>query len=218
MGLLRSLVPFFGFAAVYLVIAMMVENSYYQLIITLVLVWASFGLSWNMLSGYTGLISFGHAAFFGLGAFATVLAQRYFGISPWVMLPVSALIGAVAGLLHRTGEFRSVTDPSEVRCMEDMLLGVLRERPARLLVILAFQVAANLCLILEAWVALDAMGFDVPWHYPLVIEGAIKFVTVSVTGASSDADARTHGLAIAATCGKDRAGASCRATHWKERG
>lgn len=106
MGLLRSLVPFFGFAAVYLVIAMMVENSYYQLIITLVLVWASFGLSWNMLSGYTGLISFGHAAFFGLGAFATVLAQRYFGISPWVMLPVSALIGAVAGILIGLPTFR----------------------------------------------------------------------------------------------------------------
>ncbi|GAB5376811.1 MAG: branched-chain amino acid ABC transporter ATP-binding protein/permease [Acuticoccus sp.] len=106
MGLLRSLAPFFGFAAVYLVIAMMVENSYYQLIITLVLVWASFGLSWNMLSGYTGLISFGHAAFFGLGAFATVLAQRYFGISPWVMLPVSALIGAVAGILIGLPTFR----------------------------------------------------------------------------------------------------------------
>lgn len=106
MGLFRSLVPFFVFAAVYLVIAMLVTNSYYQLIITLVLVWASFGLSWNMLSGYTGLISFGHAAFFGLGAFATVLAQRYFGITPWVMLPVSALIGAVAGILIGLPTFR----------------------------------------------------------------------------------------------------------------
>jgi branched-chain amino acid transport system permease protein len=106
MALLRSLVPFFIFAAVYLVIALMVTNSYYQLIITLVLVWASFGLSWNMLSGYTGLISFGHASFFGLGAFATVLAQRYLGISPWFMLPVSALIGAGAGLLIGLPTFR----------------------------------------------------------------------------------------------------------------
>ena len=44
-------------------------NSYYQLMLTLVPVWAIFGLSWNLLSGYTGLISFGHAAFFGLGAY-----------------------------------------------------------------------------------------------------------------------------------------------------
>jgi branched-chain amino acid transport system permease protein len=106
MGLLRSLVPFFLFALVYLVLAMLVTNSYYQLIITLVLVWASFGLSWNMLSGYTGLISFGHASFFGLGAFATVLAQRYLGVSPWIMLPVSAMIGAGAGLLIGLPTFR----------------------------------------------------------------------------------------------------------------
>ncbi|MEZ5934262.1 MAG: branched-chain amino acid ABC transporter ATP-binding protein/permease [Alphaproteobacteria bacterium] len=106
MDLLRSLIPFFIFAAVYLVIALLVTNSYYQLIITLVLVWASFGLSWNMLSGYTGLISFGHASFFGLGAFATVLAQRYLGISPWFMLPISALIGAGAGLLIGLPTFR----------------------------------------------------------------------------------------------------------------
>jgi len=103
---LRSLLPFFAFAALYLVIAMLVENSYYQLIITLVLVWASFGLSWNMLSGYTGLISFGHASFFGLGAFATVLAQVYLGLSPWIMLPVSGLIGALAGVLIGLPTFR----------------------------------------------------------------------------------------------------------------
>jgi branched-chain amino acid transport system permease protein len=106
LAVLRSLTPYFVFAAVYLIIAMLVTNSYYQLIITLVLVWACFGLSWNMLSGYTGLISFGHASFFGLGAFATVLAQIYFGISPWIMLPVSALIGAAAGVLIGLPTFR----------------------------------------------------------------------------------------------------------------
>ncbi|MBI1207160.1 MAG: ATP-binding cassette domain-containing protein [Azospirillum sp.] len=106
MAFLRSLLPYFTFAAGYLVVAMLVENSYYQLIITLVLVWASFGLSWNMLSGYTGLISFGHASFFGLGAFATVLAQIHLGWSPWIMLPVSALIGALAGVLIGLPTFR----------------------------------------------------------------------------------------------------------------
>ncbi|MFC6486497.1 ABC transporter permease subunit [Nitratireductor sp. GCM10026969] len=106
MAFVRSLVPFFVFAAIYLAVAMLVRNSYHQLIITLVLVWAAFGLSWNMLSGYTGLISFGHASFFGLGAFATVLAQINLGLSPWIMLPVSALIGALAGVLIGLPTFR----------------------------------------------------------------------------------------------------------------
>lgn len=105
-AVLRSLSPYFAFVVVYFAISMFVTNSYYQLIMTMVLVWACFGLSWNMLSGYTGLVSFGHASFFGLGAFATVLAQVYFGISPWIMLFVSAGIGALAGVVIGFPTFR----------------------------------------------------------------------------------------------------------------
>ena len=54
-------------------LVLLTRNSYYQLMLTLVPVWAIMGLSWNLLSGYSGLISFGHAAFFGLGAFTTAL-------------------------------------------------------------------------------------------------------------------------------------------------
>jgi branched-chain amino acid transport system permease protein len=111
---LRSLVPFAVFAVAYLALAVFVTNSYYQFIMTMVLVWASFGLSRNMLSGYTGLVSFGHASFFGLGAFATVLAHYHFGISPWIMLPVSGLIGAAAGLL--IGCRRSGCGGTTLRC------------------------------------------------------------------------------------------------------
>src|SRR5690606_13044425 len=83
-----------------------VDNAYHQLIFTLVLIWASFGLSWNMLSGYTGLVSFGHAAFFGLGAYAAVLGHIHFDVSAWVMIPLAALIAAVAGLLVGLPTFR----------------------------------------------------------------------------------------------------------------
>ncbi|MGH6886391.1 MAG: branched-chain amino acid ABC transporter, partial [Geminicoccales bacterium] len=85
MALLRSLTPVFAFAAVYAAIALLVENSYYQLMMTLVLVWACFGLSWNIFSGYTGLVSFGHAAFFGIGAYTTALGQIHFDVSPWFL-------------------------------------------------------------------------------------------------------------------------------------
>jgi branched-chain amino acid transport system permease protein len=106
MTILRSLVPVFIIAALYLATAMMVTNSYHQLLFTLVLIWAAFGLGWNMLSGYTGLVSFGHAAFFGLGAYSTVLAQINFGISPIIMIPAAGLIGAAAGILIGLPTFR----------------------------------------------------------------------------------------------------------------
>ena len=103
---LRSLKPFFIFAGAYAVIAFTVTNSYYQLMLTLVLVWASFGLSWNMLSGYTGLVSFGHAAFFGIGAYTTALGQIHFDLSPWLLIPIATVLGALAGLLIGFPTFR----------------------------------------------------------------------------------------------------------------
>src|SRR6201996_9000630 len=95
----RSVISIVVFAVLYAAISLVITNSYYQLIMTLVLVWAIFGLSWNLLSGYTGLISFGHAAFFGIGAYTTALGQIYFDMSPWLLIPIAAMLGGLAGLL-----------------------------------------------------------------------------------------------------------------------
>lgn len=106
MAFLRSLAPAILFVAVYFVISLQVTNSYYQLMMTLVLVWTVMGLSWNMLSGYTGLMSFGHAAFFGLGAYFSVLGHVHFGLSPWLAIPLAGALGAVAGLVVGIPTFR----------------------------------------------------------------------------------------------------------------
>jgi ABC-type branched-subunit amino acid transport system ATPase component/ABC-type branched-subunit amino acid transport system permease subunit len=106
MPTLRSLVPVLVAAALYAGLAAIVTNSYYQLTLTLVLVWAIFGLSWNLLSGYTGLVSFGHAAFFGLGAYTTALGQIYLDLSPWLLIPAGAVIGCLAGLVVGIPTFR----------------------------------------------------------------------------------------------------------------
>ncbi len=95
-----------AFAAAYLLIALLVRNSYYQLIMTLVLVWATMGLSWNLLSGYSGLISFGHAAFFGLGGYTMTIAFVKWGLTPWLGIPLGMLVGVLAAIIIGVPTFR----------------------------------------------------------------------------------------------------------------
>jgi branched-chain amino acid transport system permease protein len=106
MAHLRSIAPIIVLAVAYACVALLVRNSYYQLMMTLVLVWACFGLAWNIFSGYTGLISFGHAVFFGLGAYMTALGQIYFDITPWIIIPLAGVVGGAAGLLIGALTFR----------------------------------------------------------------------------------------------------------------
>ncbi|MGC8476596.1 MAG: ABC transporter permease subunit [Acetobacteraceae bacterium] len=92
--------------ALYALGASLVHNSYYQLILTLVPVWAVLGLGWNLFSGMSGLVSFGHAAFFGIGAYVVTLALVYWHLTPWLGIPLGMAVGAVAAVLIGLPTFR----------------------------------------------------------------------------------------------------------------
>lgn len=62
---------------------------------------------WNLLAGYGGQFSFGHAAFFGMGAYAMALLQVRFGVNAWAALPVAMLLGALVGFLLGFLSFRA---------------------------------------------------------------------------------------------------------------
>ena len=102
----RDLVAILAFAALYLSLLQLVGNAYYRLILTLVAIWATMGLAWNMLSGYGGQISFGHAAFFGLGAYTVTLAMIKFGLTPWLGIPAGVIVGMAAAALIGLPTFR----------------------------------------------------------------------------------------------------------------
>lgn len=72
----------------------------------LALVWATAAQSWNMVAGYAGQFSFGHAAFFGLGAYIPILLIREAGVNPWIGLLVGALVASTYALAIGAVVFR----------------------------------------------------------------------------------------------------------------
>ena len=73
------------------------ENFHY--IFTLVLIWAVFGSSWNIISGYGGQMAFGHAVFFGVGAYVSTLLMAKFGVSPFLGVWVGMVVAVAVSLL-----------------------------------------------------------------------------------------------------------------------
>ncbi|MGB4325497.1 MAG: branched-chain amino acid ABC transporter permease [Candidatus Nanopelagicales bacterium] len=64
-----------------------------------ILIFAMLGLSWNIMSGFGGMFSFGHAAYFGLGAYTSSILLVNFGISPWIGMAAGMVVAAIYGVL-----------------------------------------------------------------------------------------------------------------------
>lgn len=70
------------------------------------LIFALLAVSWNVMSGYGGMFSFGHAAFFGIGAYADAYLLVQHGISPWIGMVVGAVVAAAFGMLTAYASLR----------------------------------------------------------------------------------------------------------------
>ena len=69
------------------------------LLVTLTCIYAIFAVSWDLLSGYTGLVNFGHALFFGVGAYGSALLYQYLGWPPAATIILGAAGAALIGVI-----------------------------------------------------------------------------------------------------------------------
>ncbi|WP_394790253.1 branched-chain amino acid ABC transporter permease [Rhodoferax sp.] len=83
----------------------MVDASHLNTLI-LVLMAAQLGVAWNMVGGYAGQVSLGHAAFYGLGAYTSTLLLLKFGINPWLGVLAGGLVAALLSLAFGWSCFR----------------------------------------------------------------------------------------------------------------
>ena len=78
-----------------LFLPLLVKNDYYLGLVVMVMMWSVMGMSWNLLGGYAGQVSFGHALFFGVGAYTSCLLHVKLGVSLWAGLVIAGVAGAL---------------------------------------------------------------------------------------------------------------------------
>ena len=77
----------------------LVIPAIYAIYLSSALFFATFVMSWDFVSGYTGEISFGHGLFFGVGGYTSGMLNLHMGIDPWIAAPIGAVAAGIAGLL-----------------------------------------------------------------------------------------------------------------------
>jgi branched-chain amino acid transport system permease protein len=86
-----------------LLFAPLVANDYLLTVLILILYFAYAGQAWNIMMGFAGQLSLGHAIYVGLGAYVAALLFTRYGLAPWIGLlaaiPVTAACGAIIGFL-----------------------------------------------------------------------------------------------------------------------
>jgi branched-chain amino acid transport system permease protein len=102
-GLLRIVLVVAALAAVPLIVT---SNSVLNFLIVALMI-ALAGQGWNVLGGYGGQYSFGHAAFFGTGAYATAILQARYGVNAWFAFALGIVAGALTGAVIGFLTFRS---------------------------------------------------------------------------------------------------------------
>jgi branched-chain amino acid transport system permease protein len=72
-----------------------IRNPFVFEILIMTIIYAALSSSWNLIGGYGGQLSLGHAAFFGIGAYTSTLLFLNFGISPWLGMVGGGVIAAI---------------------------------------------------------------------------------------------------------------------------
>src|SRR5437762_3585290 len=96
----------FAFALLISLIPTVVTSGSVLNLVVMILYATLLGQAWNILAGFGGQFSFGHAVFFGTGAYAAAVLQARFGWNAWAALPAAIALGGVAGAFIGALSFR----------------------------------------------------------------------------------------------------------------
>src|SRR5438105_11696938 len=96
--------------AIFFVLALLlpfvIQSDYTLQILFRIFLFAALGLAWNLVGGYAGQLSLGHAAYFGAGAYGLALFAGKLGTSPWLAVMMGVALSLFFALLIGGVSFR----------------------------------------------------------------------------------------------------------------
>lgn len=95
---MRRLYLTLGTALGVLLLLPLILDKYLLGIFVMIFFYAYLGQSWNILTGYTGHISLGHALYVGIGAYTSTFLAMNHGVSPWLGMWIGGLLATAVGL------------------------------------------------------------------------------------------------------------------------
>ncbi len=90
---------FLGFLVLLALLVATVQNAFVLHLLIMVFTSVALGLAWNIIGGYGGQLSFGHAAFYGIGAYTSTLLFVNLGVTPWLGMVAGGFLAVVASLI-----------------------------------------------------------------------------------------------------------------------
>lgn len=86
-------------AVLLLLVPLFTQEPYVLSLLTYTAIFAIFAASWDLLGGYTGVVSLAHGVLFGLAVYTAALLNLHFGLAPWITIPAGAIVSVLGGLL-----------------------------------------------------------------------------------------------------------------------
>ncbi len=94
------------FLLVLLFLPLTSSNVHFHHVLIMFMLFATLSQAWNIIGGFTGQVSFGHATFFGIGAYAALVLLKKFGLTPWVGMLVGGGLAVILSIIIGYPVFR----------------------------------------------------------------------------------------------------------------
>lgn len=122
------IISFILIMSVLIIVPLFIRREFSVNVLILCVIWSIMGLGWNIIGGYAGQVSNGHAMFYAIGAYAGGLCMSWFKMSPWLSMwigiAISVAVAYVLGtpLLRLRGHYFAIATMALVECVRIIFL------------------------------------------------------------------------------------------------